>query len=123
MKRKSAMKPIFFRTSAELRPWLKKNCNTARELLMGLHRKESAKGGITYSEALVEALCFGWIDGVRKRFDESSYTIRFTPRKPRSIWSALNIKRVGQLIELGRMEAVGQKVFDQCDQKKAKLYS
>ena len=117
------MKPRFFKSGAEFRAWLEANHGAAPELLMGFYRKESGKSGITYAEALDEVLCFGWIDGVRKRFDASSYTIRFTPRKPGSIWSAVNTKRVGELIKLGRMHRTGQKVFESRNQEKANQYS
>jgi uncharacterized protein YdeI (YjbR/CyaY-like superfamily) len=117
------MKPTFFQSPAEFRAWLEKNHSTTTELLIGFYRRDSGKGGITYPEALDEALCFGWIDGIRKRFDETSYTVRFTPRKPGSIWSAVNTKRVADLMKSGRMHVAGQKEFDQRDRKKAALYS
>jgi len=117
------MKPQFFKSAAEFRAWLEENHGRASVLLLGFYRRESGKGGITYPEALDEALRFGWIDGVRKRFDASSYTIRFTPRKPDSIWSAVNTKRVGELMKLGRMHPSGQKAFDTRDRQRAKLYS
>jgi uncharacterized protein YdeI (YjbR/CyaY-like superfamily) len=117
------MKPTFFKSPAEFRSWLEKNHAQAGELLLGFHRKESGKPSIAYPEALDEALCFGWIDGVRKRFDQSSYTVRFTPRKPKSIWSAVNIKRVGELMKLERMNRAGQQALDRRDEKKANLYS
>jgi len=117
------MTPTFFRSGAEFRRWLEKNHQQAQQLLLGFYRKDSGRGGISYQQALDEALCFGWIDGLRKRFDAASYTIRFTPRKPDSIWSAVNTRRVAELTELGRMHAAGQKVFDNRDQKRARLYS
>lgn len=117
------MEPTFFASPSEFRSWLTKNYADVHELLVGFHRRESDKGGLTYFEALDEALCFGWIDGVRRRFDESSYTIRFTPRKPGSIWSAVNTRRVAKLMELGRMHPAGQQVFDGRDQKKSNSYS
>jgi uncharacterized protein YdeI (YjbR/CyaY-like superfamily) len=117
------MKPTFFRSSADFRAWLEKNHSSSTELLVGLYRKESGRGGITYPEALDEALCFGWIDGVRKRVDELSYTIRFTPRKLGSIWSAVNTRRFAELAKSGRMHAAGQKEFDQRDRKKTRVYS
>ncbi len=117
------MPPIFFRSPSEFRSWLEKKHSQEQVLLLGLRRKDSGEPSITYPEALDEALCFGWIDGVRRRFDVSSYTIRFTPRKPGSIWSAVNTKRVAELMTLGRMHAAGQKVFDERDQKKSNLYS
>jgi len=117
------VKPTFFKSRAEFRGWLRDNHAKAQQLLVGFYRKDSGKGGITYPEALDEALCFGWIDGLRQRFDEASYTIRFTPRKPDSIWSAVNIKRAKELLELGRMHSFGRKVFENRDQEKANLYS
>ena len=92
-------------------------------MLIGFHRVESGKGGITYREALDEALCCGWIDGVRKRFDAQSYTIRFTPRKPDSIWSVINTNRMNELIEMGRVHSAGLKAYQQRDRKKSRQYS
>jgi uncharacterized protein YdeI (YjbR/CyaY-like superfamily) len=117
------MKPTFFRTPAEFRRWLEKNHGTESELLLGFYRRDAGKGGITYSEALDEALCCGWIDGVRKRLDGVSYTVRFTPRKPDSVWSAVNTKRIGELMRMGRVHASGQNVFDNRNQQRAKQYS
>jgi len=113
----------FFKTPAEFRTWLKKNHAKVPELLVGFYKKHSGKTSITYPEALDEALCFGWIDGVRKSIDEISYTIRFTPRKPSSNWSSVNLKRVGELTQLGRMQAAGLKIFAERDQKKSGVYS
>ncbi len=116
------MKPTFFKAGADFRRWLKANHSKTPELLLGFYKKELGRG-ITYPEALDEALAFGWIDGVRKRCDEKSYTIRFTPRKSKSIWSQVNIKRVKELIELGRMEAAGLRAFETRDEARTKLYS
>ena len=117
------MKPTFFKSGDDFRSWLEKNHDMQQELLLGFHKKASEKGGITYKEALDEALAFGWIDGVRKSVDDASYTIRFTPRKAKSIWSMVNIKRVGELTKLGRMRPPGLKAFEGRDLKRAKLYS
>lgn len=117
------MPPKFFRTQAAFRVWLAKNHSTSKELLVGFHKKDSGLGGITYPQALDEALCHGWIDGVRKSFNETSYTIRFTPRRARSIWSAVNIKRAGELIELGKMAEPGLREFQSRDPKRANLYA
>ena len=117
------MKPTFFKSGDQFRSWLEKNYDKQQELLLGFYKKASGKGGITYPEALDEALAYGWIDGIRKSFGELSYTIRFTPRKPKSIWSMVNIKRVGELIKLGRMQPPGLKAFEGRDLKKAQLYS
>ena len=117
------MKPRFFKSSAEFRSWLAKNRTAASELWVGFYKKESGKGGITYSEALDEALCFGWIDGVRKSVDAASYTIRFSPRQPKSIWSAVNTRRVAALIKAGSMDSSGLEVFRNRDPGRALLYS
>jgi uncharacterized protein YdeI (YjbR/CyaY-like superfamily) len=118
-----SMKATFFKSGDEFRGWLEKNHNKQHELLLGFYKKVSGKGGITYPEALDEALAFGWIDGVRKSLDDASYTIRFTPRKPKSIWSMVNIKRVGELTKLGRMRPPGLAAFEGRDLKRAQLYS
>lgn len=117
------MKPTFFKSGDDFRNWLDKNHGKQQELLLGFYKKASGNGGITYQEALDEALAYGWIDGIRKSVDDASYTIRFTPRKPKSIWSMVNIKRVGELTKLGRMQAPGLKAFEGRDVKRAQLYS
>jgi uncharacterized protein YdeI (YjbR/CyaY-like superfamily) len=117
------MPPTFFRTSSDFRKWLQKNHNRMQELLLGFHRVDSGKGGITYREALDEALCFGWIDGLRKRYEATSYAVRFTPRVSGSIWSVINTTRMTELIKLGRAHQAGLEAFVQPDKKKSKLYS
>jgi uncharacterized protein YdeI (YjbR/CyaY-like superfamily) len=92
------MKPTFFQTAAEFRQWLMKHHATKGELLVGYHKKNSGKPSITWPESVDEALCFGWIDGVRKSIDDERYTIRFSPRRSGSIWSSVNIKRAQELI-------------------------
>jgi uncharacterized protein YdeI (YjbR/CyaY-like superfamily) len=116
------MTPVFFESAAEFRRWLSKHHGNASELLVGFYRKKSSRG-MTYPEALDEALSFGWIDGVRKRFDEESYTIRFTPRKPGSVWSQVNIRRARELISLRKMRAPGLHAFQLRDEQKTKQYS
>jgi uncharacterized protein YdeI (YjbR/CyaY-like superfamily) len=116
------MKPIFFRSAAEFHRWLEQRHATAGELLAGLYKKRTSRG-ITYAEALDEALSFGWIDGVRKRIDDERYSIRFTPRKPGSIWSAVNIRHANRLISLGRMASAGLRAFHARDERKTRLYS
>ncbi len=116
-------KPTFFRTSADFCAWLEKKHDQTAELLVGIHRVDSGRGGLTYREALDEALCFGWIDGLRKRYDADSYTIRFAPRAPGSIWSVVNTRRMEELIKLGRVHKAGLRVFERRDKKKSKLYS
>jgi uncharacterized protein YdeI (YjbR/CyaY-like superfamily) len=110
------MHPTFFTSQAELRGWLEQNHNIARELWIGFHKKASGRPTITNQQALDEALCFGWIDGIRKSIDNDSYTNRFTPRKAKSIWSKVNIKRAEELSRLGLMQAPGLKAFEARDQ-------
>ncbi|HEY9139362.1 MAG TPA: YdeI/OmpD-associated family protein [Bryobacteraceae bacterium] len=117
------MEPAFFKSAAGFRQWLDWHHADARELLAGFYRKESGRGGITYPEALDEALSFGWIDGVRKRFDADAYTVRFTPRKPGSIWSTVNIARVRELTSRGLMKPSGLRVFRERDERKTRRYS
>jgi len=101
----------FFRTPAELRKWFRANQATAAELWVGFYRKGSGKTSITWAQAVDEALCVGWIDGIRKRVDDDSYTNRFTPRRKRSVWSAVNIGRVEVLTAEKRMRPEGLKAF------------
>jgi uncharacterized protein YdeI (YjbR/CyaY-like superfamily) len=115
--------PVFFRSAGEFRRWLEKNHDKATEVFVGFYKKDSGRDGITYREALDEALCFGWIDGVRRRVDDRSYTNRFSPRTKRSIWSAVNIKRVHELIAEERMATPGRRVFEGRDESRANLYS
>jgi len=116
------MKPTFFQSAADFRAWLDRRHATVNELLVGFYRKESGRG-ITYPEALDEALAFGWIDGVRKRMNAEAYTIRFTRRKPSSTWSAVNIRRVRELTAQGLMKPPGLRAFEGRDERKAGLYS
>ena len=112
----------FFKSSSELEEWLDESHGKAKELRVGFYKKSSAKGGITYPEALDQALCFGWIDGVRKNIDEMSYTIRFTPRKAGSNWSRVNIRRVEELSRLGLMRPSGLEVFEGAQQRNQYSY-
>ncbi|HYE73825.1 MAG TPA: YdeI/OmpD-associated family protein [Blastocatellia bacterium] len=106
------MSIIFFDTPAALRAWLEENHDKATELWVGLYKKSSGRPSITWPELVDEVLCFGWIDGIRKSIDDVSYKNRITPRKPRSNWSAVNIRRVQELIKLGRMTPAGLKAFE-----------
>jgi len=117
------MKPRFFSSPAQFRQWLEKNHDSAAELLVGFHKKDSGKKSVTYPQALDEALCFGWIDGVRRSLDETSYTIRFTPRKPRSIWSNVNVRHVERLTKEGRMAEPGVKAYALRDPKRTGIYA
>jgi uncharacterized protein YdeI (YjbR/CyaY-like superfamily) len=119
----SAVKLKYFNTATDFRAWLEDNHRTARELWIGFYKKDSGKGGITYAEALDEALCFGWIDGVRKRMDELSFMQRFTPRKPKSIWSFINIGHVKRLMKAGRMMPAGEKAFAARTAARSGVYS
>jgi uncharacterized protein YdeI (YjbR/CyaY-like superfamily) len=117
------MKPRHFTSQAEFRRWLEAHHASARELWVGFYKKASGKGGLTYKEAVDEALCFGWIDGIKKRVDEASYTHRFSPRTAGSIWSAINLKRIEELIGLGLVSPAGVQTFERRDPRKAGLYS
>jgi uncharacterized protein YdeI (YjbR/CyaY-like superfamily) len=118
-----ASEPIFFKTPAQFRKWLLKNHAVAKEFWVGFHKRDSGKPSMTWPESVDEALCFGWIDGIRKSVDESSYTIRFSPRKSKSIWSAVNIKRAQELIELGRMQPAGLEAFQNRKEDRSRRYS
>jgi uncharacterized protein YdeI (YjbR/CyaY-like superfamily) len=115
--------PTFFKTPADFRSWLEKHHARADELLVGFYKKESGKPSITWPESVDEALCFGWIDGIRRRIDDISYSIRFTPRRRSSIWSNVNTKRVAELIKEKRMRPAGVKAFEARDPKKTGIYS
>jgi len=117
------MNPKFFATQADFRAWLDRNHETAAELWVGLHRKGSGKPSITWPEAVDHALCFGWIDGIRKRVDDTSYMNRFTPRRPTSMWSAVNVKRALELIELGLMAPAGLRAFEARRDNRIGIYS
>lgn len=117
------MKLKYFKTAAEFRAWLEANHASATELWIGFYKKNSGKVGITYAEALDESLCFGWIDGLKKRVDENSFTQRFTPRKPRSNWSLINIRHVARLTKAGRMLPAGLKSFAARIAAKSGVYS
>jgi len=117
------VRPTFFATQADFRSWLEQHHESERELWVGLHKKGSGKPSITWPEAVDEALCFGWIDGVRKGVDNESYVNRFTPRKPRSTWSAINITRASELIALGRMRPAGLKAFDARTDDKSAIHA
>lgn len=113
----------FFKTAADFRRWLAKSHASETVLWVGFYKKDSGRPSITYHDALDEALCYGWIDGIRKSVDAVSYTVRFTPRKPGSIWSLVNIRRVNELIKLERMMPPGLKAFEARDEKKSQQYS
>ena len=115
--------PTFFPTAADFRRWLASHAATATELLVGFHKVGSGQPSMTWSESVDEALCFGWIDGVRKRIDDASYSIRFTPRKAGSIWSAINIAKMERLQAEGRMTPAGLAAFERRTAARSKVYS
>lgn len=117
------MKPTFFKTAAGFRAWLQKHHKTKPELVVGFYRKDSGKPSITWQESVDEALCFGWIDGIRRSVDADSFSTRLTPRQPRSIWSRVNIAHVARLIEEGRMTPPGLDAFAKRDEKRTAVYS
>lgn len=113
----------FFPTLAAWRAWLAKNHASESELLVGLYKRDSGKPSITWPESVDGALCYGWIDGVRHRIDDESYSTRFTPRKARSFWSNVNIKRAGELIELGLMQPAGLAAFNARSGERSGVYA
>jgi uncharacterized protein YdeI (YjbR/CyaY-like superfamily) len=117
------MKPVFFADREAFRAWLEEHHATAKELWMGMYKKGSGRPSITWPEAVDEALCFGWIDGVRQRIDDESYMNRFTPRRPNSNWSAVNVRRVQELTRQRRMRAAGLKAFRERRDDKTATYS
>jgi uncharacterized protein YdeI (YjbR/CyaY-like superfamily) len=112
-----------FRTQAAFRAWLKTHHRNEASLVLQLAKTHAKDDGITYAQALDEALCFGWIDGIRRGHDERSFTVRFTPRKPRSIWSLVNVRHVGRLIAAKKMTAPGLAAFNARDAKRTGIYS
>lgn len=117
------MKPTFFASAAAFRAWLERHHATASELWIGYYKKSSGRGGMVYREALDEALCFGWIDGRVKSIDAARYMQRFTPRKPGSIWSNVNVRHVARLDAAGKMRPAGLAAFAARDEKKTGIYS
>lgn len=117
------MSPIFFKNQSEFREWLIKNHLHETELLVGFHKINTNKPSMTWSQSVDEALCFGWIDGVRRSVNTDSYSIRFTPRKATSIWSAINIKKVEDLTELGLMQPAGIASFKLRKENKSRIYT
>jgi uncharacterized protein YdeI (YjbR/CyaY-like superfamily) len=116
-------KPTFFATPDGFRAWLEEHHDHNQELWVGYYKVGTGKPSITWPESVDEALCFGWIDGLRKRVDEDSYMIRFTPRKASSTWSAVNIKRIEELIALGRVQLAGLKSFEKRTAEKSGTYA
>ena len=115
--------PLFFPTAADFRVWLRRHHEAEKELIVGFYRKGCGRPSITWPESVQEALCFGWIDGVRRKIDDESYTIRFTPRKPSSIWSKINLATMEGLLAEGRVASAGRKVYEARDRAKTNRYS
>jgi uncharacterized protein YdeI (YjbR/CyaY-like superfamily) len=115
--------PTFFETPAHFRAWLEEHHDVEEELWVGYYKKGTDLPSITWPESVDEALCFGWIDGLRKSVDEVSYKIRFTPRKPTSNWSAVNVARIEALTEEGRMQPAGLAAWERRKQAKTAVYS
>jgi uncharacterized protein YdeI (YjbR/CyaY-like superfamily) len=118
-----SMDVVFFESPSALRAWLAEHHATAQELWIGFYKKSAGKASVSYAEAVDQALCFGWIDGIRKSVDPISYTNRFTPRTARSIWSAVNLKRAEELIELGLMQPAGLQAYQTRDPQRSQQYS
>ncbi len=117
------MTPTFFAKQNDFRKWLEKNHKIERELLVGFYKVNSGKPSMTWTQSVDEALCFGWIDGVRKSIDKDSYQIRFTPRKLTSIWSAVNIQKIVTLTKLGLMQTAGLEIFENRKENESQIYS
>lgn len=117
------MKATFFPNQEKFRTWLEKHHQTETELVVGYYKVKSKKPTMSWSESVDQALCFGWIDGIRKTIDEESYSIRFTPRKKSSIWSAINIKKVEELTKSGLMTETGLKAFAFRSEERSRIYS
>jgi uncharacterized protein YdeI (YjbR/CyaY-like superfamily) len=115
--------PKFFKTPSTFRKWLEAHHATSKELWVGFYKKSSGKPSITWPESVDEALCFGWIDGIRKSVDAESYMIRFTPRKPSSVWSAVNIRNVEKLVKENQMRPAGLKAFEARKENRSGIYS
>jgi uncharacterized protein YdeI (YjbR/CyaY-like superfamily) len=115
--------PTFFAGPADLRAWLEEHHASERELWAGFHKKGTGRPSVTWPEAVDQALCFGWIDGKRKSLGAPSYMIRFSPRKPRSTWSAVNVKRIGELIAEGLVHPAGLVAFEARSEDRTGTYS
>jgi len=115
--------PRYFASAADFRDWLEAHSATATELLVGFYKVDAGRASMRWSESVDEALCVGWIDGVRRRIDDMAYSIRFTPRRPESVWSAINIAKVAELRAQGRMRPAGEAAFARRSEARSKVYS
>lgn len=114
---------IFFKTQDDFREWLESHHETETELIVGFYKVDSGKPSMSWSQSVDQALCFGWIDGVRRSIDKESYCIRFTPRRITSNWSAINIKKIEGLTKAGLMKPAGLKAFGLKKENKSEIYS
>ena len=114
---------VFFADAAELRKWFEKHHESAPELFVGYYKKHTGRTGVSHTEAIEQALCFGWIDSIGRRIDDERHQVRFTPRRKGSVWSAVNIATVARLAEQGLMRPAGQKVFDERKPDRVAIYS
>jgi len=117
------MSTVFFANTSEFRKWLEEYHQTETELYVGYYKVDTGKPSMNWSDSVGEALCFGWIDGVRKSIDQESYCIRFTPRNPKSNWSAVNIKKVEEMIRLGKMTTAGLAAYEKRRESRSAIYS
>jgi|ERR1700722_15058158 uncharacterized protein YdeI (YjbR/CyaY-like superfamily) len=111
------METVFAKDRAEWRRWLQRNFERSEEIWLGFYKKASGKQTVSYDHAVEEALCFGWVDGMKKKLDEECYAFRFTPRKPKSAWSRSNLQRVERLLAEGKMTPPGLKVYNSGDRR------
>jgi uncharacterized protein YdeI (YjbR/CyaY-like superfamily) len=117
------MEPVFFATADELREWFQQNSANATELLVGYYKKGAGRSGVKHSEAVDQALCFGWIDGIGRRIDDERYQVRFTPRRKGSVWSAVNVAKVTELTERSLMHPAGVQAFESRRPDRVATYS
>jgi uncharacterized protein YdeI (YjbR/CyaY-like superfamily) len=117
------MEPVYFTSAESLRRWFEENHSREKELIVGYYKKDTKQETISWSESVDEALCYGWIDGIRRSIDAERYCIRFTPRNPGSNWSAVNLKKVDALIRAGRMRDAGMQVYELRKPEKEQVYS
>lgn len=115
--------PIYFSSPAEFRAWLSQHAATAAELIVGFHKVDTGIPSMTWPQSVDEALCYGWIDGVRQRVDEQRYRIRFTPRKATSIWSVVNVRRYAELDQEGRIQPAGKAAYAARREDRSAVYS
>ncbi len=121
--KKSVARPTYFARPSDFRKWLEANHESETELLVGLHKRDSGRPSMTWPESVAEALCFGWIDGVRRTVDEHSYSIRFTPRKSSSIWSTVNTRTMKELVAAGLAHPAGLRAYERRIDAKSDIYA